>query len=415
MARMSRQQVTGGAAPREEAADRVVRSHAQTRATVRFALAFLVAAALAAALGGRTHAGEWFALHLLLAGGVVTAISGVSLMLAVTWSAAPAPPERWVTLQRGCVISGAVAVGVSRRLEMPAGVVGAAAGVYLAGLIGLIGLLVWAARRGSQRRFDPAVAAYVAAVVAGVVGSSLGAVAAVVGPTVELRSAHVTLNVLGLVGLTVGGTLPFFASTVGRSRMAARATTRRLVLTLIWQTASVSLAAVGVAAGSNDLAAAGWFGFALGIAAALVWMPPLRRRQLTWAGPRLAALWIGSLWWVAAVIATGVELVEGHSVLGGRWLPVLVVAGYGQIVWGSLAYLLPMLRGGGPARLSEGFSLTRSWTGFGAVNAAGVAFVVGARPVAAVALAIWVLEGAVRSAAVGLARLDRPDSGGSAA
>ena len=125
MARMSRQQVTGGAAPREEAADRVVRSHAQTRTTVRFALAFFIAAGLAAALDGRTDAGEWFALHLLLAGGVVSAISGVSLMLTVTWSAAPAPPESWVSLQRGCIALGAAGLGVSRRLELSAGVVGA--------------------------------------------------------------------------------------------------------------------------------------------------------------------------------------------------------------------------------------------------------------------------------------------------
>src|SRR3546814_14742063 len=59
--------------------------------------------------------------------------------------------------------------------------------------------------------------------------------------------------------------------------------------------------------------------------------------------------------------------------LGGRWLLVLVVAGYGQILWGSLAYVVPMLRGGGHERLGEGFAVTRSWLGLGAAHAAGIA------------------------------------------
>ena len=57
-----------------------------------------------------------------------------------------------------------------------------------------------------------------------------------------MRDAHVVLNLLGLVGIVVGGTLPFFTATVGRSRMAARATARRLALVLAWQTVAVALA-----------------------------------------------------------------------------------------------------------------------------------------------------------------------------
>src|SRR3546814_9966481 len=92
----------------------------------------------------------------------------------------------------------------------------------------LAGLLVVTIRQGVERRFDVAVAAYVLALTAGVVAVGVGIVMAVDGPTVGLRATHVTLNVLGLVGLVAGGTMPFFAATVGRSRLAGHATPRRM-------------------------------------------------------------------------------------------------------------------------------------------------------------------------------------------
>jgi hypothetical protein len=42
-------------------------------------------------------------------------------------------------------------------------------------------------------------------------------------------------------------------------------------------------------------------------------------------------------------------------VFGGRWVFVLVIGEYAQILWGSLAYVLPMLRGRGYQRLRWGF------------------------------------------------------------
>jgi hypothetical protein len=59
------------------AADRVRVSHTQTRITLRIALGFVAAAAVAAVAGD----GRWLVLHLFLAGAVALAISGVSLML----------------------------------------------------------------------------------------------------------------------------------------------------------------------------------------------------------------------------------------------------------------------------------------------------------------------------------------------
>lgn len=387
---------TGPTSGGRGAADRVRLSHRQTRPTLALALAFIGAAALAAV----ADTGRWLPLHLLLAGGVVLAISGVSLMLTVTWSAAPAPPGGWVATQRLCIAAGAAGVAAGREADLPDGVTAAAGALYLAGLVGLGILLVVTIRRGVERRFDVAVAAYLAALVAGAVAGGLGVAMAVGTWSVELRAAHVTLNLLGLVGLVVGGTLPFFAATVGRARMAPHAGPRRLATSLCGQVAALAVAAGGLAADADPVAAAGLGAYAAGIGGVVWLLPRPTRRQLRWAGPRLVGLWAGAGWWAVAVVASAVEVARDDPVLGGRWLLVLVVAGYAQIVWGSLAYLLPMLRGGGHERLGEGFAATRSWVGLAAANSAGLALALALRPVVGAAIAVWVLDSAWRAARV---------------
>lgn len=370
---------------------------------MRLALAFIAGAALVAAAGST----RWLPLHLFLAGAVVLAISGVSLMLTVTWSAAPAPSNRWVAWQRVCIAVGAAGVGIGREADLPHVAIGAAGTVYLAGLVLLACLLLVTVRRGVERRFDVAVAAYVAALAAGTVGVVLGIAMAVGTPAAE-RAAHVTSNLLGLVGLAVGGTMPFFAATVGRSRMAPQARARRLALTLCWQAGTLLLAVLALAADARSLAAVGLAGYAAGVVAVLDSLPRPTRRQLRWAGPRLVGLWAGGIWWAVAVAATAADAVANREVFGGRWLAVLVVAGYAQILWGSLAYLLPMLRGGGAERLSEGFVATRSWLGLAAANLAGVTAAASVPAVTAVAVAVWVLDSGWRAARVGTARAPRP-------
>lgn len=401
----------GPVAPRATAtrgaADRVRRAHAQTRTTLRLALAFIAAAPAAWAIEGT----RWLPLHLFLAGGVVLAISGVSLMLTVTWSAAPAPPDRWVLAQRSCIAAGAVGVGIGRETGWSDALLGLAGTLYVIGLLLLAGLLVVTVRRGVERRFDPAVAAYVAAVSAGLVGVSIGVAMGVGTPSPGDRAAHVTVNLLGLVGLVVGGTMPFFAATVGRSKMSPDASARRLALTVGWLTGVLVLAVVGLAADTEGIAALGFAGYAMGVVAVLTALPRPTRRQMDWAGPRLIALWSGGSWWAIAVVATAVDVAADRPAFGDRWLLVLVLAGYAQVLWGSLAYLLPMLRGGGHERLGEGFGATRSWPGLVAANLVGLSLALSLPgEVTAVALAVWVLDAAWRTARVGTAQAPRPQT-----
>lgn len=374
------------------AADRVRVSHAQARVTLRLALLFVGAAAVAAAVGAE----RWLALHLFLAGGVLLAISGVSVMLTVTWSAAPAPGGGWVAAQRALVASGAAGLAFGRTADLRE-VVAIAAAAYLAGIVLLAILLVVTVRRGPERRFDPAVIAYVVALSAGTVGAALGAWMALGSSSASLRSAHVTVNVLGLVGLVVGGTMPYFVATVGRTRMAPHASARRLTLSICWLGTSVLVAAVGLSSSAPVVAGAALGAYAAGVLAVLESLPRPTRRSLQWAGPRLVAVWAGGLWWSAAVAASAIDATAERIVLGDRWLLVVVVAGYGQILWGSLAYLLPMLRGGGHERLAAGFAATRSWIGLAAANAAGVCAATGLpAAVTAVPIAVLVLDGAWR-------------------
>jgi nitrite reductase (NO-forming) len=372
--------------------------------TLRCSLAFLIAAGLAAGWG----ANRWLVVHLALAGGVVLAISAVSLMLAVTWSAAPAPPDRAVLAQRLLIASGAAGVGIGRSADAPTAMVGAAGALYVTGLLTLAVLLVVTTRRGTERRFDAAVAGYVAALSAGVTGVGVGIAIATAGETAGLRSAHVTLNLLGLIGLVVAATMPYFAATVGRSRMSRLARARVIVVVLATMAGGLALAAGALGGGAERVASCGFAAYVVGIGGVLVVLPRPTRRQLRWAGPRLVALWAGALWWAVAVSATGAEAADGRAVLAGRWLVVLVLGGYLQILWGSLAYVLPMLRGGGPDHLAAGFALTRSWVGFAAANLTALAAATGA-PYRWTwfAGAVWALDTAWRLGRVGTRRAER--------
>jgi nitrite reductase (NO-forming) len=337
---------------------RVRDAHRQARSGLSACLGFAAAALVAVVVPHET--GQWLPLHLFLAGAVVLAISTVSLLLTTTWAAAPAPADAAVTAQRLLVGAGAAGVALGRELDAPVRLVGLSGAAFIAGLLLLAVMLVQTVRAGVQRRYDVAVAAYVAALGAGVAGVGIGIALAVRGTSVHLRDAHIALNALGLIGLVIVGTLPFFAATVGRSKMSPRARPRRLAALVSVQVTAVALSAIALATATNALAALALAAYATGVLATLAFLPRPTRRQLRWAGPRLIALWAGCGWWAFAVVALAVSASTGHAFGTEPWLFVLVVAGYAQILWGALAYLLPVLRGGGHEHLAAGFATTRS-------------------------------------------------------
>ena len=385
-------------------------SHAATRPTVRIALIFVLAAAISAAFG----ATPWMVVHLFLAGGAGLAISSVTVMLTVTWAAAPAPSARLVAVQRAAVAFGAAGVVLTREVErFPDWSTGIPGAAYIAGLGLLVFLLLATVRKGQERRFDVAVAFYVTAALAALVAVGVGIYMASSGVTLELRGVHVVLNLLGFVGLTMAGSLPFFAATVGRSRMAPSATPFRLALLLGAFVASLGVTVAGLIVESKGLIFVGFGGYLYGIITVYCFVPRPTKRQLTWAGPRLVALWCGGVWWLGVLAVTAYEVIDDDQPpFLERWTHVLIVGAFAQIIWGSLAYLIPMLRGGGPKKLSEGFAQTRSWPGFAGINASAVAFALEERTVGVVVLMAVVADGVWRTLSVGLTRSARPDEGG---
>lgn len=377
------------------AAGRVAGAQRQARISLALAAAFVAAAVVAVAVpGGRT----WVALHLFLAGGASLAISGSTLLFTITWSAGPAPGRPATALQRTAIAAGAAGVVVGRAADLRPLLVGAGI-AYIAGLLALVVLLVRVVGRAPERRFDASAAWYVAAALAGVGGASLGVLVgsgAADGWGGDPRAAHVAVNLLGLIGFTLAGTLPTFAATQLRMRMSRRATPRRLVLLLGWQVVSLAVLVAALLRGWSGPAGVALLTYAAGLAWVVTLLPRPAAKQLRWAGPRIVHLVAGGCWFAGGVVAAAVAALRGEVVLATGVAVVMVTCGLGQLLWGSVAYLLPILRSGGGSNLTGGFAATRSWFGVVVANALGVALVARWHEVAAVLGAVWAFDAGYR-------------------
>lgn len=385
------------------AADRVPLAQASARRSIGVGGLFVLAAAITALTGAGD--GRWLPLHLFMAGALTAIIGGASTLFTVTWSAAPAPPATVMWVQRLLCAVGAVVVVSARVLEWGDLAFWTGAIVFIAGLVLLASVLLVTVRHGVKRRFDTAVAWYISALIAAVVAASVGGHLGTGGFTVGLRNAHVTLNLLGFIGLITAGTLPSFIATVGRTKMSPRSSEPALRALLVAEVVGVSAAAIGFVTELRWAAVAGLGLYAAGLVFLGTRLPWPTRRSFGWAGPRLLALWFGLAWWTLAVAFAAVDTAQDDLPLADNWTLVLVVAAYGQILWGALAYLLPVLQGPGHEALTRGFAAVRSWVGLIAVNVAGLAWAIDQPGAARVAVVVWLADGAFRLArfALGIA------------
>jgi hypothetical protein len=367
----------------------------QARVTLTAALVFALAAPASALLPHRS--GRWLPLHLFLGGAVLLAISGAAQFFAVTWAAGPAPSDRLAAVQRGLLAAGAVGVAVARDRGWTTGVAAFGAAVLVS-----LALLGWSlagtVRRAVQRRFDVTLAWYLTALTLGVVGVSLGiglACGVVSGASAtRVRSAHVLFNLLGLVGLVVGGTLPFFVATQAKMRMSVHRARQRVAL--VAMAGGTAGAGAAILAGAPRLAGVGLCLYLVGLARLAGALPRPGRRQLAWAGPRLVQLGAGLAWWAGAVAVAAALALAGRPAMPGRVVLGLVIGGYAQILAASLAYLGPVLAAGGHERLAAGFAAAGSRLGLVAGNVAAVAAVSGKGRVAGAAVAIWCADTVAR-------------------
>lgn len=399
--RAGAERVTPSRAPEragDQQARRIAIVHHQTRPTLVVAAAFTAAAAVALVVPHRT--GLWLPLHLFLVGGLLTAISGATQYLAVTWSAGPPPSGALVGTQRVVLVAGVLGLAAGRELDAPPAFLGAAGTAVIAALVLLGVSLVRIRSTGKLDRFRAALDGYLVAVGFGLAGCGVGILLAS-GMAADradgIRTAHLTANLLGLVGIVIAATLPSMTATQVRAKMARRATPRARRSATGLLAAATALACAGALGDRPTVTSLGYGLYVVGIAVTVWLCPPIRLRQVRWAGSRLGFLSMGVLWWAGTTTALAVTAARGRTP-STELLLALVVGGYAQILAGSLAYLAPVLRGGGHVRLTAGFRLTRSPLALAAANVAAFGMLTGIPVVTTVGLAIWLVDTAVRTA-----------------
>jgi nitrite reductase (NO-forming) len=384
---------------------RVVESHRIARAAFVAALGFAVVAAGWSVYVLLVGGSWWGPIHSFLAGTVLLAISGASQMFTITWSSTTPPSPVVVATQRWLLVAGVGIVLVGVTTEIPGlvwvGGTAAAGGVVLLGWI-----LYKAVRKSLLHRFDLSARFYLTALAAGVVGISLGTLMGTGAGDpwyAKLRLVHAHLNLVGLVGLTIIGTIPTLLPTTAYSRAVSG---REAVVAWWLALASAVSIALGlwlpelVGVGTMGVAAAG--GLILGGILSKLW--DKGRHKLTFLQITGGTIWL-----------VGWGLVDGWRVMSGDpithfsgWTGAVVLAGVGQVLAGSLAYLIPVLKGS-PFVANRQIMEGRPWLPLLSLNLAGISLGLGTGGVSVALTGLWLADFAYKVTRVVSSRVQEAD------
>jgi nitrite reductase (NO-forming) len=312
---------------------------------------WLTLAVLSLLLPETDRVGIWLPLHLALAGGISTAISGAMQNFVLALTASPAPPEGVVLAQFALVTVGAGTIALARPFgsETALAVGGT---LFLLGIALLGGIVVRAWRRSLNRRHALPIVMYLCAILAMLVGGTFGALVgsgAVEGETwLALRQAHMSVNVLGWVSLTIAGTLVTFLPTILRIRMPPW----HGWTTVAFLVGGLAAIVVGLALRVGPLAGAGGVAYEVG-ALGVAWLVvKVMRTPRTWPVPVAAKhLLLAVAWFETGALALAVALVRGLDAFAAFREPYLAIFALGwaiQTLLGAWLYLLPMARPGHP-------------------------------------------------------------------
>ena len=214
-------------------------------------------------------------------------------------------------------------------------------------------LLAWVIRRawtkGINRRHPLPIYHYGFAVGCVVVGGLLGATLGSgrlknADVYLAVKHAHMTLNVLGWVGVTIAGTLITLLPTTLRVKMPAwhgRGAGMSLA-------AGVVLLATGFALRVTVLAAAGGLAWLAGAAGVLWMVTRVLGTQRRWRAPISARHLLGGVCWFAVgsvgLAWAAMRGVAGFDAFRTDFLVVFVLGWIVQTLLGAWLYLLPMQR-----------------------------------------------------------------------
>ena len=309
---------------------------------------WLTLAGLSFLLPASARLGIWLPLHLTLVGAASVAIFGAVQMFSITMTATPDPSTAVVWAEFGLVNSAVAAVAIGRPLSLPWLV--AAGGVsFVAGAC----LLAWVLRRAwakaLNKRHPLPLQMYGSAIGCVVVGGTLGAAMGSgwisnARVFMDVRYAHMTLNVLGWIGVTICGTLVTLLPTILRVRMPVwhgRGTGALLV-------SGVLLLASGLAFGVTPVAIAGGLAWLAG-AGGVSWMVTKVIRTPRRYPPPVAARHIlaGIIWFAVGSVALAISAgsgTAGFDSFRADFLVLFVIGWIVQTLLGAWLYLLPMQR-----------------------------------------------------------------------
>lgn len=301
---------------------------------------------------------RWLMIHLLVLGAAGHSILVWSRYFADTLVRLPATPRR-VQSQRLLLFN----LGV---LLVAIGVPATTWWLVVVGALGIAVAVGWhvvslvrGLRTGFASRFASTIWFYIAAGALLLVGIILGTWLAA-HPSeplhTRLQVAHVAVNLLGWIGLTVLGTVVTLGPTMLRTRIIEGAEKRaRQALPVLLGGVALVVAAAWVDV--VLLVVAGLLVYAAGVAL-VGWQlvrTALRKPPASFPTWSLAA---GMVWLLGLLLALVVRVAwaVSHS---GSWLevgesfeqftPYLAVGFVAQVLLGAMSYLIPVVMGGGPA------------------------------------------------------------------
>lgn len=317
--------------------------------------AWLAALVIVSLVGIARPVTPWLLVHLLLLGAVSNAILIWSRHFADALLRLPEDgSRRGEAMRLGLFNAGALAVVVGMVWDGWAVVVCGA--LVVAVVVGWHAVVLMSRmRRALPSRFGATLRYYVAAAGLLPLGVALGVVMAsgTLSEPVHARVAlaHVVVNLLGWMGLTVIGTLVTLWPTMLHTRVvdgAERASRRALPVLVV----SLLAAAAGALSGVQVVAAAGIAGYLAGlVVAGLPLLAETRTRPPSTYATR--SVLAAQLWFAGSVAALVVIVLvapswERAAAAADRLAAPLLVGFAVQLLLGALSYLVPVVLGGGP-------------------------------------------------------------------
>jgi nitrite reductase (NO-forming) len=307
---------------------------------------------------------RWLLIHLLLLGAVSHAILVWSRHFAdALLHTAPRASDRRDQSARLLLLNAGVLLVVVGVLSDVWPVTATGAGAVAGAVVWHGAGLLLQLRRALPARFAVTVRYYVAASCFLPVGAVLGATLARGMPDrlhEQATFAHAAINLLGWMGLTIVGTLVTLWPTMLRTRLAegSELAAHRGLPVLV---SAILVTAGGALSGLRPVAALGIFGYLAGLA--MLAGPFMRTARSK--PPSSYPTWsiLASLIWLVGtlvVLAISVATAPSWDVAGDRlgWLTMFLVAGFAaQVLLGALSYLVPVVLGGGPARVRAAVSV----------------------------------------------------------